>query len=82
MREKNHKGEIDGKGLQEEKMIKRGAEKNITDNVTWIYEYKFAKYGAASKLQKKTQLQSGLKYTETLSGTEAYLLVEYEIKSD
>lgn len=31
---KNHTVETDGKGMQEEKMIKRGAEKNITDNVT------------------------------------------------
>jgi len=34
MGEKNHTGETDVKGLQEGKMIKRGAEKNITDNVT------------------------------------------------
>jgi len=33
MGEKNHKGKTDGKGWHEEK-IKRGGEKNITDNVT------------------------------------------------
>ena len=34
MGEKNRKGETDGKCWHEEGKIKRGAEKNVTDNVT------------------------------------------------